>query len=111
MTVDRSDAGCPVVVVSGDLDFTTIAPLRTELQNLLDQRPGTIVLDFGGLSFIDSTGLSIIVHTWRSGHDSGTALHLRNTPKFLATILDITGVAGLLARPPEGDSDGSAVPA
>ncbi|WDZ82496.1 STAS domain-containing protein [Micromonospora cathayae] len=104
MSIDDSDSGAPLVSVAGDLDFTTAAPLRTALDHLLAARPAAIVLDFGGLLFIDSTGLAVIVHAWREGHQQGTAIHLRDTPRFLDTILDITGVNGLLVRPPRADT-------
>lgn len=112
MSIDDSDAAAPLVTIAGDLDFTTAAPLRTALDHLLAGRPPTIVLDFGGLLFIDSTGLAVIVHAWREGHQNGTVIRLRDTPRFLDTILDITGVNGLLARQPHEDrNDRSAAPA
>ncbi|WP_243707823.1 STAS domain-containing protein [Micromonospora sp. KC606] len=97
--VDRSDPHAPVISVGGDLAFTTAGPLRAEIDRALGERPAAIVLDFADLLFIDSTGLSVIVHAWREGQQCGTTLRLRSTPRFLDTILDMTGVAGLLARP------------
>ncbi len=98
MSIDDADSAAPLITVAGDLDFTTATPLRTALDHLLAARPPVIVLDFGGLLFIDSTGLAVIVHAWREGHQQGTLIRLRAVPRFLATILDITGVSGLLAR-------------
>ncbi|MFI7281996.1 STAS domain-containing protein [Micromonospora chersina] len=99
ISVDRSDPAAPVVKVGGDLAFTTAAPLRAEVDRLLAEGPAALVLDFGGLLFIDSTGLSVIVHAWREGQQGGTAIQLREPPRFLTTILDMTGVTGLLSRP------------
>ncbi|MEH0981557.1 STAS domain-containing protein [Micromonospora sp. CPCC 205556] len=100
MAVDRSDPATPVIFVGGDLAFTTSGPLRDEVDRALAERPPVIVLDFAELLFIDSTGLSVIVHAWREGQQTGTAIRLRSTPRFLDTILDMTGVIGLLDRPP-----------
>ncbi|WFE56290.1 STAS domain-containing protein [Micromonospora sp. WMMD712] len=102
MSVDASDPGAPLIRVGGDLAFTTAAPLRHEVDRQLAERPPVLVLDFADLQFIDSTGLSVIVHAWREGQQGGTILRLRSTPRFLATILDMTGVTGLLARPLPG---------
>ncbi|ATO13497.1 sulfate transporter [Micromonospora sp. WMMA2032] len=98
--MDRSDPSVPVVRVGGDLAYATAAPLRAEVDRLLAERPRALVLDFGDLLFLDSTGLSVIVHAWREGQHAGTAIELRAVPRFLATILDMTGVTGLLQRPP-----------
>jgi stage II sporulation protein AA (anti-sigma F factor antagonist) len=103
MSINDSDSTAPLISVAGDLDFTTATPLRTALDHLLAGRPPAIVLDFGGLLFIDSTGLSVIVHGWREGHQNGTVIRLRSTPRFLESILDITGVNGLLARTAQED--------
>ncbi|SCG74855.1 STAS domain-containing protein [Micromonospora coxensis] len=103
MSVDRSDPDAPVISVGGDLAFTTAAPLRAEVDRALAQRPPVLVLDFAGLLFIDSTGLSVIVHAWREGQHGGTLIRLRSTPRFLDTILDMTGVTGLLTRPLTGE--------
>lgn len=111
MSIDDSDAAAPAISIAGDLDFTTAAPLRAALDHLLAARPPAIVLDFAGLLFIDSTGLAVIVHGWREGHQNGTVIRLRDTPRFLDTILDITGIAGLLARQPgAAHDDRSAAP-
>ena len=57
------------------------------------------MLDFADIRFIDSTGLSVIVHAWREGQQGGTVIRLASTPRFLETILDMTGVTDLLSRP------------
>ncbi|AEB45786.1 sulfate transporter/antisigma-factor antagonist stas [Micromonospora maris AB-18-032] len=104
MIVDRSDPDMPVIRVGGDLAYTTASPLRSEIDRELQAGPATLVLDFANLQFIDSTGLSIIVHTWREGLRDGVTLRLRAVPRFLETILDMTGVTNLLARSTSGDA-------
>lgn len=101
--MDGSDPAVPVVVVGGDLAYATASPLRAEIDRLLAGRPRTLVFDFGGLEFMDSTGLSVIVHAWREGQQAGTVIELRAVPRFLETILDLTGVTGLLDRAPVDD--------
>ena len=39
------------------------------------------------------------MHAWRRGREAGVPVTLRGVPPFLASILDITGVGELLARP------------
>ncbi|GIJ76800.1 anti-anti-sigma factor [Micromonospora phaseoli] len=110
ISVDRSDPDEPLIRVGGDLAYTSAAPLRIEIDRLLSTAPTTVVLDFGDLQFIDSTGLSVIVHAWRAGQQNGTSLRLRSIPRFLDTILDMTGVTGLLARPIVGNEPSGAGP-
>ncbi|WP_307826129.1 STAS domain-containing protein [Micromonospora humida] len=98
MSVDRSDPGAPVLSVGGELAYATSRPVRVEVDRVLVERPAVVVFDFSGLTFIDSTGLSVIVHAWREGQRVGTLVRLRAVPRFLTTILDMTGITGLLAR-------------
>lgn len=110
MSVDRSEPDMPLIRVGGELAYATSAPLHAEIDRILADAPRAIVLDFADLTFIDSTGLAVIVHAWREGQAAGTGLRLHSVPRFLATILDITGVATLIGRPmpsarPEGGPD------
>ena len=108
VTVDRSNADAPLVRVGGDFAYPTAGPVRDEVDRLLADAPPTLVLDFGDLLFIDSTGLGVIVHAWREGQRCGTSLRLHATPRFLETILDMTGVTSLLDRQcGEGQAAGS----
>ncbi|MFC8298414.1 STAS domain-containing protein [Micromonospora orduensis] len=105
-SVDLSGPDGPLIRVVGELAYATYAPLRDEVDRVLADAPPTLVLDFGDLHFIDSTGLAVIVHAWREGREVGTTVRLRAVPPFLASILDITGVAGLLNRPTQARAGG-----
>ena len=106
VSVDTATPEAPVVEISGDLEFTSAAKLRVEVERLLAEAPPRIVLDFAQLRFMDSTGLSVIVQAWQEGSTTGTVIELRSTPRFLDTILDITGVSSLLARSAQGGQSG-----
>ncbi len=111
MTVDRSDPDTPRIRVGGDLTYTTAGPLRDEIDRILAGSPIALLLDFDDLAFIDSTGLGVIVHAWRESQHRGTVIELRAVPRFLGTILDMTGISGLLARPVESRSGAAGSPA
>ncbi|MGC4880182.1 STAS domain-containing protein [Micromonospora sp. DT43] len=89
----------PLIRVGGELAYATATPLHAEVDRVLADAPRALVLDFADLTFIDSTGLAVIVHAWREGQSVGTTLRLRAVPRFLTSILDITGVAALVGRP------------
>jgi anti-anti-sigma factor len=103
------DASGPsvVVTVGGDLDYPTADTLRDTLGEVLAAHPASVTIDVGALSFIDSTGLAVLVHAWRNGAATGVPLRLRHEPPFLLTILEFTGVGELLARPAHRPVSGS----
>src|SRR6476646_8977640 len=52
----------PGVVASGELDVATVPELKDALTDLIDRNPGTSVwVDMAGVSFIDSSGLGVLV--------------------------------------------------
>lgn len=57
----RRDAERHTLVLSGELDVASAPELEARAQQLCSQPGGEIVLDLGGLEFIDSAGLSAIL--------------------------------------------------
>lgn len=52
-----------MLAVSGEVDHTTIAELREEIDRCLKGAPPMFVLDLTGVSFFSSVGLSALVAT------------------------------------------------
>lgn len=50
-----------VLALAGELDLTGRGLLRAELARLAEQEPPLLVLDLGGLTFIDAGGLGALV--------------------------------------------------
>ena len=65
-----------------------------------------VVIDASRITFIDSTGMSILVRLARDGEARGYPVELRNAPWMLKELLTITGVDQLL--PFADDEDAAA---
>jgi anti-anti-sigma factor len=75
--------------LDGELDLAT-APLLTEaLLDLASERE--VHLDFATLTFLDSSGLHVIVTLARSQHGNRSVV-LLNPPPAVRRILEITGI-------------------
>ena len=64
----------PVVVVTGEIDVATSPQLRTELNRSSSAAHGDITLEFGGVSFVDSSGLGVLVGTYKRLREDGLGL-------------------------------------
>jgi anti-sigma B factor antagonist len=84
------------VVVAGELDLATAPRLREHLEALAQTGPAAIVLDLGGLTFMDSTGVSLLLATWRGAERRGVRLSLTRVPDDVLRLLELCGVAALL---------------
>jgi anti-sigma B factor antagonist len=88
------------IAVSGEVDVATAAELRDAvLAALVNSRPSVIVLDFGLVTFIDSTGIGALVAGHKAAAVGGAQLRLENLSSFAHRQLWITGLLGLFGYP------------
>ncbi|PSL51557.1 stage II sporulation protein AA (anti-sigma F factor antagonist) [Saccharothrix carnea] len=64
----------PVVVVTGEVDSTTVDPVRVHLFDQLDRCPQGVVLDLSGVVFMGSTALQLLVESAGRAEHAGTSL-------------------------------------
>lgn len=99
MQITRSEHDGELVLhVAGALDAYTAPDLRAELDTVLaaGAPPSTLVLDLGGLGFLDSTGLRVLVETHSALAASDRRLRLRHATATTRRLLDITGLSDVL---------------
>ncbi|GAA2984790.1 STAS domain-containing protein [Actinokineospora diospyrosa] len=84
-----------VVSVTGELDTHTSIGFKQALLDLVAANE-EVVVDLGGLTFIDSSGLSVFIaaHKRTLGRDKRVLLD--RVPGFLARILAITGLGQVI---------------
>lgn len=101
------ETGRTVVDVGGDVDMQTAPTMRALLRALVDQGHQPLVLDFAELTFMDASGLSVIVDMAVGLARSAGQLTVRSVPAPTQRILDITGVSDLLRiEAPDADLAG-----
>ena len=86
--------GVTVVDVRGDLDCYTAPQLRAVLVDLADG-PRRVVLDVGGSTFIDSTGLGVLVGGLKRLRQQGGDMVLRSPSPRTQRLFEVTGVQKL----------------
>ncbi|MFD3530736.1 STAS domain-containing protein [Streptomyces sp. NPDC058664] len=82
-------AGTVVLVVKGELDYGTAAPLRDALRE--NTGDGRLVVDFSGLRFCDSTGLNLLLKARLGMLGAGGRLDLAGLRASVDRMFDITG--------------------
>ncbi|BBC91353.1 STAS domain-containing protein [Streptomyces griseofuscus] len=89
------------VRVAGELDYDTSDELVETVVGLLRHRPRTsaVRLDFSGLTWIDSSGLSALLMIRRTTSAIGAVLCLDNRPGFLDQRLRLTDILDHLTGP------------
>ncbi len=86
--------------LSGEVDHDAAQSLRIQLDDALVSRtPQTLVLDFGGVGFMDSSGVGLILGRQRSARTLGSTLHIQHAPAQLRRVLRLAGIRCADARP------------
>ncbi len=80
----------PVLVLTGELDPSGAPALDAAVDRVLSEGATGLVMDLGGLSFIDSAGLRSLLAAHERLAPGG--LHLRRPSAFAARLLAITGL-------------------
>jgi anti-sigma B factor antagonist len=86
----NGDSSAPVITLEGELDPATAPVLDDAIDQVLSGGATTLVIDMGGLSFVDSSGLRSLI----SAHKrlAPEPLRLRRPTPFARQLLGITGL-------------------
>ncbi len=85
-----------LVTLSGELDASTATLLYDQLSDLEMQDVEHVVLDLAKVSFMDSTGLSVIVTEHKRLQHSGGSLTIFAPPSSVRRLFEITGLDAIL---------------
>lgn len=84
------EQGAAVVQLNGEIDLRTSPQMRSALLTLLDEKPGRIILDLSGVTYIDSSGVGTIVELKRRAlHDENKVVLVGLQPR-VRSLFEIT---------------------
>jgi len=93
----RGEPTAPVVVVEGEIDVATSPLLRNELNAIVGRGVKDITLEFSGVSFVDSSGLGVLVGTYKRMKDDGDgSLRIIGAQASVRRVFEITGLESAL---------------
>ncbi len=98
MEITSEKAGDSLVVrVFGELDLDTARDFRTRVDADLDRyRCRNVVLDFGGVAFVDSSGLGAILGRYKRAREKGGQVALCRPLPHVGRLLDLAGVVRIV---------------
>ena len=98
LSESRRDDGAIEISIEGELDLSNAATLRDAMFRAFDANEDAgIWLDFGGCTFIDSTGLRVIIEGARRAGESSRRLGIRNLTEQPLRLFELTSVDPLRA--------------
>ncbi len=90
------DGGVTTVYLSGELDHHNAAPLREQVDRVIGcQHPKKLVLDFGGISFMDSSGIGFVMGRYKRMIAQGGCLQVRGASARMEKVMRLAGLERL----------------
>jgi anti-anti-sigma factor len=85
-----SEAGSHDVALSGELDIATADQLTDALEGLQPASGDRLIIDLSGVSFMDSTGLRVLIAANRNAAASGYSLVIVTGDSPAKRVLELT---------------------
>lgn len=85
------------IYLSGELDHHGAKAAMIEIEEQIDlMLPRDCILDLAGLTFMDSSGIAVILKTYKRMHELGGRLWVENVPKQPLKVLDASGIERII---------------
>ena len=102
----RHDGDVVVVTPEGDVDLETVEPIQAELEAAY-ARARAVVLDLRAVTFIDSSGVRLLVEAELLSRRDGFAFLVVRGPEPVERLLDLAGLTDrvpLIVEPAEANA-------
>jgi anti-sigma B factor antagonist len=85
------------LAVSGEVDLESASQLREAALAALSERPGSLHIDLSGVTFMDSTGLHVLLATRRRAALTGVQVVVTQRSRTVDRLLQVSGLAEVFA--------------
>ena len=100
----KTEKGVMTASLQGDIDHHTARELRESIDTAIhEQHPKTLYLDFGGVDFMDSSGIGLIMGRYKQMQLISGIVRVTNTPSYIRRVIRLSGLdkLGVLEREKE----------
>ena len=90
--------GVAVVQPAGRIDTHTAHEFKDQVGATIESGYHWLVIDFGAVTFLDSTGLGALVTSLKRTQAAGGDLHLARVPQSVRMTIELTSLQSYLPR-------------
>lgn len=82
--------------LEGEIDHHSAKEMREAIDSAVEQNmPTMLVLDFRDVSFMDSSGIGLVMGRYRTLQKTGAELHIVNTTQHIGKVMKLAGIERL----------------
>jgi anti-anti-sigma factor len=97
LVVSSAGEGTTRLSVGGEVDIATVDSMRDALTEIMrNPRVHGVVVDFGEVTFLDSTGVGTLMTAYRLAEAGGIAFVMTNCGSQVSRVLEVMGVDKVL---------------
>ncbi|MCF6093753.1 STAS domain-containing protein [Microaerobacter geothermalis] len=89
--------------MSGEIDAFTSTQLKEGLESCYQEKATHVILDFGDVHYMDSTGLGVLIGALKHTKQHGIRFQLINLNARLKRLFSITGLTEVMEIKDEGE--------
>ncbi len=97
IAVETLAGGSAHVFVRGEVDLATAPHLEQVLADAIHGTDSDVLVEFSSDSFIESTGLNVLIQAARRLRESGRALRVTTGNAHMRGVIETMGLAEILA--------------
>jgi anti-sigma B factor antagonist len=98
---EHGDAGICIIRARGDVDLATAPELDKAIHAAASTKPRSVMLDLSEVTFLDSSGIRVLVEAQRQLEELGAKFTLDGMSPALTRVFEIAGVIDLLRHTPQ----------
>ena len=103
-TIVHADGGVTVELV-GDIDLACVPQLRQRLDAAIDTSLGDVSIELSAVSFLDSTGLTVLIAAHHRLATTQRRLTMLNPSRTARRVFELSGLIEVLdVRPPAAET-------
>lgn len=103
-TLTSYSDGCLTIFLRGELDHCAAQQTLQAIEELAEEYlPRACVLELSGLTFMDSSGIAVMLRAERLLRQSGASLALAQPPEQVRKVLEVAGLPRVI--PLRGESE------
>ena len=87
-----------IVYLDGEIDHHSASLIRVSIDDaIIHKKPSVLVLDFGNVTFMDSSGIGLVMGRYKLMKNLSGEVIIENAPRTIKKVMRMAGIEKLLS--------------
>ena len=93
----KNENGAAIARLRGEIDHHSAKSMRSELDKyIINFRPPSLAMDMSGITFMDSSGIGLILGRSKLLKECGGSLEIRGAQPYIRRVLKLSGIGRIV---------------